>query len=294
MPLGQLTSLPRPLAVNPFYPLMVRFARVKMGSAETLFTLENWLLRYSWAAFFILCVMVWLPLEEIDYVSTAVRLLTLLYPFFFIWSLTRLAGVELMQLLLEAHWTSEVLASPLTDRDLTNGFVMPVWVVVRQYCLMAFFSLILYTLEQHVFVKIDDEWIVGDLARNAVFYEALFFSTIAWLVFLYISRLWIEVRLRSGLLKGLSTLALLIAGSVLFLGYLGLFFIWQKHVTSTPVLVGFAVLAAVLIAAALGLNMKLGRHFRSYLLGQLDIDPLVYDQIDPRATAWTTHAPSSN
>ncbi|MCE5228351.1 hypothetical protein LLG95_01980 [bacterium] len=289
MPLGQHTCLPKPLAVNPFYPLMVRFARSKAGSFERLFTIEEWLLRYSWLGLLILCVLVLLPLEEVDYVSTAVRMLTLVYPFFFIWSLTRISGVELMQLLLEAHWTAEVLASPVTDRDLKNGFVLPAWIVVRQYFLLAFFSLVLYALEQHVIVydAADKTWLYEDSLRHALFYEALFFSTIAWLALLYVSRLWIEVRLRSGLLKGLSTLALLLIGSVLFIAYSLMFFKWSGSLTSTTTLVVLTGLIVLFSAAAVWFNVKLARDFRACLLGQLDIDPLVYDQIDPRATAWS-------
>lgn len=286
-PLGQLTCLPKPLAANPFYPLMVRFARIKAGSFEAFFTIERWLVRYSWLSLLVLCVLVYEPLEMVDYVSTAIRLLTLVYPFFFIWSLTRLGGIELMQLVLEAHWTSEVLASPLTNRNLTDGFVLPLWLVVRQYFLMTFFSLILYALEAHVIERAGDgTWLYEDCLRYTIFYEVMFFSTIAWLVFLYLGRLWIEVRLRSGLLKGLSVLGLLLIGSAMFLAYLGLFFLWSDRLTHTATLVTLGALTLAFSLAALWFNVKLARHFREYLLGQLDIDPLVYDQIDPRATAW--------
>lgn len=286
-PLGQLTYLPKPLAVNPFYPLMVRFARIKAGSLEILFTIESRLVRYSWLSLLILFALVMPRFEEIDYVSTAIRMLTLVYPFFFIWSLTRLGGIELMQLLLEAHWTSEVLASPVTNRDLSNGFVLPLWLVVRQYFLITFFSLILYALEADVIVRAKDGmWLYEDFLRHAIFYEIMFFSTIAWLVFLYIGRLWIEVRLRSGLLKGLSVLGMLLIGSAMFLAYLGLFFLWSKRLTQTPTLVAIGTLTLIFSLASILFNIKLDRYFRDYLLGQVDIDPLVYDQIDPRATAW--------
>lgn len=286
-PLGQLTALPKPLAANPFYPLMVRFARIKMGSIEVLFTIESRLVRYSWLSLLILFALVLPRFEEVDYLSTAIRMLTLVYPFFFIWSLTRLSGIELMQLLLEAHWTAEVLASPVTNRDLMNGFVLPLWLVVRQYFLITFFSLILYALEADVIVRASDgTWFYEDCLRHAIFYEVMFFSTIAWLVFLYVGRLWIEVRLRSGLLKGLSVLGLLMIGSAMFLAYLGLFFLWKNRLTATPTLIAIGALTLAFALASAWFNAKLGRHFRPYLLGQLDIDPLIYDQIDPRATAW--------
>lgn len=281
-PLGQLTYLPKPLAANPFYPLMVRFARIKMGSIELLFTIESRLVRYSWLSLLILFALVLPRFEEVDYLSTAIRMLTLVYPFFFIWSLTRLGGIELMQLVLEAHWTSEVLASPVTNRDLSNGFVLPLWLVVRQYFLMTFFSLILYAFEAVVFLP----GLYEDLVRYAIFLEVMFFSTIAWLVFLYIGRLWIEVRLRSGLLKGLSVLGLLLIGSAMFLSYLGLFILWPNRLTATPTLIALGAVTLFFSLASIWFNVKLNRHFRAYLLGQLDIDPLVYDQIDPRATAW--------
>ncbi len=288
MPLGQLTHLPHRLALNPFWPLMVRFARLKGGSFETLFSMEKYLLRYSWLGLLLLFALVLPKFEEIDYLSTLVRLATLVYPCLFIWSLTRLAGVELMQLLLEARWTGEVLASPLNNRELSDGFAMPVWLIARQYFLISLFSLALYTLETNVIVyDVEDEvLLLGETIEYGLFYWGVFFSSIAWIIFLYIGRLWIEVRLRSGLLKGLSTLFLLLCGITLLAAYLSLVIRWPGQMTDPVVLVGLGSLTIGLTAAALGLHLLLRRNFRRYLQGQLDLDPLIYDQVDPRATAW--------
>src|SRR5262245_197056 len=136
MALGQLTHLPHEIAENPFYRLLVRFSRYKAGSFERLFQIESLLLRYALLGLIVLIALVWPPLEEVDYISTLVRFCTLVYPLFFIWSLTRLAGVELMQLVLEGQWTADLLATPMRNRELTIGFATPLWLTVRQYSLI--------------------------------------------------------------------------------------------------------------------------------------------------------------
>ena len=172
MALGQLTHLPEEMAANPFHPLLARFSRLKAGSFELLFQIESWLVRYSWLGLVVLAALVWMPLEEIDVVSTCVRLATLLYPCLFIWSLTRLSGVELMQLMLEGQWTADLLATPLDNRALTVGFASPIWITIRQYFLISLFSLVLYGLESYVIVYQEStgRWLGIDvLARLMLF-----------------------------------------------------------------------------------------------------------------------------
>ena len=214
--LGQLTSLPPSLDRNPFMRPLVKFSRYKTGSFEWLFTLETFLVRYAWVSLIVMCALVWFPLEEKELLDDLVRLSTLVYPCLFIWSLTRISGVELMQLALEGHWTSEILASPISDRDLTHGFITPILLILRQYVLISLCSIALYGLETSVIVfdRSTHDPILDDLWRNLWISYALFINTIAWIVFVYLVRLFAEVRLRSGLIKGLATLGLILgAGS---------------------------------------------------------------------------------
>ena len=288
MALGQLHRLPPELANNPFYPFLVKFSRLKMGSGEWMFTAEQFLLRYAWFALLILFVLVLPPLEEVDVISTVVRLSTLLYPCFFVWSLTRLSGVELMQCVLEGQWTNELLATPVDDEDLIHGFLTPLWLIIRQYALISIFSLFLYTLEAHFHVIIVDGVIFfWEVVRLMTLYYGLFFGAIAWIVFVYIVRLFMEVRLRSDLLKGIGTLFLLMGGFLIFVAYFLLFIFYPTHTTDTPVL---AVLVALVVALALTgawCYRRLCKNFRRYLTGQMDIDLLIFDEIDPDATGWT-------
>lgn len=292
MPLGQLTSLPPRLAENPFYQLQVQFARYKMGSFELLFEIESFLIRYSWLALLLLFALVLPPLEEVDVISTIVRLSTLIYPFFFIWSITRLSGVELMQLVLEGQWTTEVLASSAESPDLATGFIDPLWMVVRQYWLITTFSLILYSIESHVFVR--DEFgrlILDDLVADTLFYLVMYFNVIAWIVFVYLARLYTEVRLRNGLIKGLATLIILLGGLLIFAGYCLLFLRFGYLANDPPMIAFIFVLSMALVALSYGLNQKMARNFRNYLLGQMDIDVMIYDDVDPQASAWSTVSP---
>lgn len=286
LPMGQLTSLPSSLAKNPFHRLIVKFSRSKTGSFEALFTIEPFLLRYSWLSLFLLFALVLPPLEEIDFLSSFIRALTLVYPAFFIWSLTRISGVELMQLILEGHWTAEILASPINDRDLTEGFISPLWIVIRQYLLISVFSLVLNNLETQVVVVEANRIYMEDLIRSTLLSLALFSNVVAWIVFIYLGRLLAEVRLRNGLLKGLASLALLSGGGVLLAAYLVLIFRYPTHLTSTPMLAAMAALTVVLLVASWRFYSLLARNFRKYLFNQLDIDPLIYDASDPHVSAW--------
>jgi hypothetical protein len=288
MALGQLTHLPEELAANPFHPLLARFSRLKAGSWERMFQIEAVMVRWSWLALLALLVLVYLPLEEIDAVSTLVRLATLAYPCFFIWSLTRLSGAELMQLVLEGQWTADLLATPMTERELTVGLASPIWITVRQYFLITFFSLVLYGLETGVFVydRTADEYLIDDLVRNTVFHCEVFFCGAAWILFLYTARLFGEVRLRNGLLKGLVTLALLMGGVALLAVFLLLFTIYSYRMTDNRVLWGLGTIAVGLTIGAAWMHWKLSRNFRRYLSGQLDIDVLIYDVVDPQASGW--------
>ncbi len=211
MALGQLQRLPPELASNPFYPLLVKFSRLKMGSLEWLFTVEGFLLRYAWIALFALFALALPPLEEVDLLSTLVRLTTLIYPCFCIWSLTRLSGVELMQCMIEGHWLADLLAVPIDNDDLIHGFATPLWIITRQYALMSIFSLVLYALETHV-VVVEGQFFVWELARPLILYLGVFFSAVAWIVCIYMARLTIEARVRGGLLKGIATLCFLLTG----------------------------------------------------------------------------------
>jgi len=247
--LGQLTHLPESIAANPFHRPIVKFSRYKTGSFELLFAIETFLLRYSWAGLLLLLLLVLPPLEEVDVVSTLVRLATMVYPALFVWSLTRISGVELMQLVLEGRWTAELLAAPLSDRDLTLGFVTPVWLVVRQYLLISVFSLILNSLETHVIVRIDDHLYLDELYNSMAIDLSLFFNVVAWIVFVYLARLLLETRLRNGLLKGLFTLLLFGGGVGLFAGYCVLFFRYPALLSSRGVLAGIDLLSAGLLGA---------------------------------------------
>ena len=291
MPLGQLNHLPPSVASNPFYQLQTKFSRLKAGSFETLFTLESWLVRYAWLGLMVLFALVLPPFEEVDYLSTLIRMLTLVYPFFLIWSITRLAGVELMQLIIEGRWTGELLAAPVGSRDYAAGLVQPVWLVIRQYGLMTIFSLTLYALETQVVARdTAGELLYGDLVRVALFNLGLIFSTVAWILFLYIHRLWAEVRLRSGLIKGLFTLFMLLGGGAVFAGYLALFLRYPNHLTDTSVLLLLGGLTAVLSLISAISYRRLATHFRRYLAGQLDVDPLIFDIEDPQASGWESVA----
>lgn len=286
LPLGQLTHLPEQFARNPFHPLLVKFSRSKIGSSEILFTAEAILLRYSWAWLLLMFALVLPPLEEYSGAATLVRLSTLIYPCFFIWSLTRLSGVELLQLVLEGRWTAEVLAAPLSDSELAAGFVTPVWVVIRQYLLITIFSLALYGLETRVIVFDEGSVILEDYLRWTFFNYCLIFNAAAWIVFVYIARVYAEIRLRNSLLKGLATLSMLLGGAVILGGYLLLFLRWKEAMTANGTLAILALLTAgLLIASGIG-QIKLQRHFRGYLVSQLDIDPIIFDELDPRASAW--------
>ncbi|HOR27231.1 MAG TPA: hypothetical protein PLG73_04315 [Candidatus Sumerlaeota bacterium] len=287
MPLGQLSHLPPDLASNPFHPFLTRFARFKTGSFEVLFAVEAFLLRYSWFALLVLFALVLPPLEEVDLLSTLILFLTLVYPCFFIWSLTRLSGVELMQCVLEGHWTAELLATPIDNRDLTLGFLTPIWLIVRQYGLISVFSLFLYTLETQP-VIIDGELYAADMAPPMILSYGLFFSAAAWIVFIYVARMFAEVRLRSGLLKGLWTLMLLLGGLALFALYAAMLLLFPAETQSAPFLTFLMLLTAALAALSTWFYRKLVRLFREYLAGQLDIDLVIFDDIDPRATGWTT------
>lgn len=284
--LGQLKHLPPSLAASPFHPLIAKFSRYKTGSFEALFTAEAFLLRYSWLGLIILMALVLPPLEEVDVLSTIIRLSTLLYPALFIWSLTRISGVELMQLMLEGRWIAEILASPQKNRDLTLGFVTPIWLVVRQYFLITLFSLALYDLETHVIVRIEGHIYWDDILRALLVNVIFFFSAVSWIVFIYMSRLLLEVRLRNGLLKGLFTLALILSGAALFIAYGILFFFYPEHLDDPRVLAFFGILMAAMAAASLLFHWLLRQNFRYWLAGQLDLDPLIYDVIDPHASAW--------
>lgn len=294
-PLGQLAHLPDEVAGNPFHRLILQFSRAKAGSFEELFTAEAWLLRYAWLGLIVLCALVAPPLEDYPLAGTLVRLLTLVYPAFFIWSLTRLAGVELMQLMLEGQWTPELLATPLSSRSFMDGFVAPVWIVLRQYLLISVFSLALNTLETHVVAfGPNNELYLGDMVRSGVLGQIVFFSAIGWIVFLYLGRLLTEVRLRSGLLKGLITLFLM-SGGLIFLAFYGvIFYRYPNQMLDTPVLAGLAALTAALFAGAAWFNRLLKANFRRYFEGHLDLDPLIFDDTDPRATAWEKIEPPMN
>lgn len=287
MPLGQLRHLPRSIAENPFHPLIVRFSRFKLGSYEALFSIEERLVRYSWLGLFVLFALVLPPFEEIPVVSNLVRIATMVYPCFFIWSLTRLGGVELMQLILEGRWTAEVLTLPLTNRQFTHGFVTPIWIVFRQYLLISVFSLGLYSLETETIVY-DEEtgWLLDNLYPSLAFNFALLFSTIGWTMFTYLARLFVEVRLRNGLLKGLATLALFLGVGAMFMTYLLLFIWFPRYIVDPWVLGALGAAAAALFAGCILIHLRLRNRFRRYLEGQLDLDMLIFDEHDPRATAW--------
>ena len=284
--LGQLTHLPESIAANPFHRLIVKFSRYKSGSFEVLFTIEAVILRYAWVGLLVLLGLVIPPLEEVDYLSTAVRLSTLIYPAFFVWSLSRVSGVELIQLMLEGRWTAEILASPMDDGDFKRGFITPVLMVVRQYLLISVFSLALYELEAHIIVRIDDTLYLEDLWRGLASDFSVFANVVAWIVFLYLARLLLEMRLRNGLIKGLFTLMLILGGAGLFVAYAVLIFFQTEHLADPAVLAAIGALTALMIAGAAGCHMLLRRNFRRYLSGQLDIDPLIFDRTDPHASAW--------
>lgn len=287
MSLGQLTHLPHYLAINPFYRLIVRFSRYKYGSFEALFVFERFLVRYAWLNLFVLFALVLPPLEEVSVVRTFVRLSTLVYPMFFIWSLTRISGVELMQLVLEGHWLPQLLSTPLTNRDFYNGFIAPIRVIIRQYLLITIFSLALYGLELHVIVVDEGKVYFEDLLRHVLFYYTLFFNVIGWIIFVYLVRMFAEVRLRNGLLKGLMTLILMLSGGLLFIGYCLLFLRYRHLIDDLKVIIGVSALTGVFAVGCLVIYFKFARLFRHYLLGQLDIDLLIYDDIDPCGTSWT-------
>ena len=284
--LGQLTTLPQYLEINPFYRLIVKFSRYKYGSFESFFIIERFLVRHARLNILLLFALVLPPLEEIYLVGTVVRLSTLVYPLFFIWSLTRISGVELMQLVLEGHWLSQLLSTPLTNRDYYNGFIAPIRVIIRQYLLITIFSLALYGLETHVIVIDEGHVYYEDLLRHVLFYYALFFNVIAWIIFVYLFRMFTEVRLRNGLLKGLMTLLLMAGGGVLFIGYCVLFFRHHDLIDDLKVIVGITGLSGMFALGCLVIYFKFARLFRHYLRGQLDIDLLIYDDIDPNGTRW--------
>jgi hypothetical protein len=278
--LGQPTTLPDHLAANPFYRLIVKFSRYKTGSLEILFAIEAALLRYTWVGLFAMFALVLPNLEEITGAAPLVRLATIVYPSFFIWSITRIAGVELLQLILEGHWTYEVLTTPLDNRDLKHGFITPVWIIVRRYGLISFFSLALYCLETSVFVLDENgRLILNDFIARVWFTEVFFFGAVAWIVFVYLARLFGEARLRNGLLKGLSTVALIVGYCLLLIRY-------PHAIADGRVLWGLTALSALLLAASVGLHRLLSRSFRRYLHGQLGIDLLIFDNVDLHATAW--------
>jgi hypothetical protein len=293
--LGQLTHLPPYLASNPFHPLLVKFSRTKFGSYESLFLLEKYLIRYSWLALLVLFALVLPPLEEYWGISTMVRLSTLLFPCFFLWSLTRLAGVELMQLVLEGHWTAEFLALPLSNRAWIDGFVTPLWVVFRQYALITMFSLALYGLEtQTVMINLslpgqpaEYEYFWGDYLRVTGFLAVTFFTAALWIAFVYLARLYTEIRLRNGLLKGLATLFLFMAGGLLFTLYLVIFLRYRHWMDSNLILIALGGLALLLLLGAIYIHRKLLAHFRDYLATQIDLDMVIYDDGDPHTSAWT-------
>lgn len=284
--MGQLTHLPESLAANPFHRLLVKFSRYKTGSFEFLFSLEAVLLRFSWLGLAILLALVLPPLEEVDYLSTAIRILTLLYPAMFMWSLTRISGVEMIQLMLEGHWTDEILASPMESRDLMLGFITPIWIVLRQYILISVFSLLLYELEVHVIVRINGVLYLEELIRSTIVDFSLFFSAVTWIIFIYLVRLLLEVRLRNGLIKGLFTVTLITIGVVLFIIYSILLFMYPGMLLDWRVLLAVNAMSALFIAFSIYSHIKLRRHFRRYLCGQLDLDMLIFDRNDPHASAW--------
>jgi hypothetical protein len=297
MALGQLTHLPAEMAANPFHPLFARFSRLKAGSYEALFRVEALLVRYSWLGVAILAALVWMPLEQVDYVSTVVRLSTLIYPCFFIWSLTRLSGVELLQLMLEGQWTADLLATPMGDRELTVGLASPIWLTLRQYFLSSLLSIVLYGLETQpvVYDPIGHAWLVDALIRNTLFNIGLFFSTVAWIVFLYVARLWVEARLRNGLLKGLATMALLAGGALFMVVIVLLFTRYAGHRNDAVVIAGLCLVAVGLFGCAAATHRLLARNFRRYLAGQLEIDLLINDAGagDPSAGAWEEIRPEA-
>lgn len=295
MALGQLTHLPAWVADNPFHPFFTQFSRYKAASFEVLFTIEAVLLRYSWLGLILLCGLVLAPLEEVPGVATAVRLATLLYPCFFIWSLTRLAGVELLQLVLDGHWTPELLATPMSNRAYAHGFILPVALVVRQYLLISIFSLFLYGFEEkgHLidFNEVEDVWEYGGFLRPTLFNFGLFFGSVAWTIFVYLGRMYAEIRLRNGLLKGLATVGLFFMGTLMFAGYCALFMFFPRMAMQTPTLVALGLLTGVLVVCSLLFYVRLRQRFRHYLNGQLDLDVLIYDQLDPHTSAWEQVAP---
>jgi hypothetical protein len=290
MALGQLTHLPASVADNPFHPFFTQFSRYKAASFEVLFTLEALLLRYSWVGLIVLLLLVVAPLDEVPIAAGLVRLATVLYPCFFIWSLTRLAGVELLQLVLDGHWTPELLATPISNREYAHGFILPVGLVVRQYLLISIFSLFLYGFEANgnLIMQDDDDgsWYYGEFVRLTLFNFGLFFGSVTWTIFVYLGRMYAEIRLRNGLLKGLATVSLFAIGALLFIAYCSLFFFYPGLTTSTPVLAALALMTASLVGFSMLLYSRLRRYFRDYLTGQLDLDVLIYDQLDPHTSAW--------
>lgn len=285
--LGHYQHLPEFLAKNPFHSLVVRFSRFKNFSWEFLFHVEAVLMRYSGISLLVMFALVLPRFEEINTIGPTIRHLMLVYPIFFIWSLTRISGVELMQVILEGRWTAEIVSTPITNLELKEGFVSPVWLVMRQYMLISIFSLALYTLETNSHLLIpDDDQLKYMVIAMGIFNEAIFFNAIAWILFIYMARLYTEVRFRNGLIKGLITLALMLGGILLVAGYGLLFYRYGHRLTDWRVLGIMCGLTGVLTAGAFYFHVKLARHFRGYLLTQLDIDLLVFDRRDPRTSAW--------
>ena len=280
MALGQLQRLPPELASNPFYPLLVKFSRLKMGSLEWLFTVEGFLLRHAWVALFILFALVLPPLEEVDLLSTLVRLTTLIYPCFFIWSLTRLSGVELIQCMIEGQWLADLLAAPIDNDDLIHGFATPLWIIIRQYALMSVFSLVLYALETRV-VVVEGQFFVWELARPLILYLGVFFSAVAWIACVYMARLTIEARVRGGLLKGIATLCFLLTGMLILASYGGVFIFHPTQLSRPPMLIVPSLLTALLALVALWLYSLLRRNFRGYLAAQLEFKWTIADHAGP-------------
>ena len=80
--IGLHRYLPDYLANNPFHPPLVKFSRLKTESSKILFLIESKLLQFSGIGLLVMFILVLPDLEKIDILSSVIRLLTLVYPFF--------------------------------------------------------------------------------------------------------------------------------------------------------------------------------------------------------------------
>ena len=88
---------------------------------------------------------------------------------------------------------------------------------------------------------------------------------------------------------------LFIGGGTLVTGCLALLIFKPHMIRDFNGLLLISIVTIFLITGCRLVHVHLSRYFRHYLTGQLDIDMIIFDKLDPRVSDWTgfTHRVNS-